>query len=687
MTYMMNIVRMLFQRPSRSIGTKLFLIFFCSLGVSVIGMGLFSSRIAENAIIDQMKKSSQDLVTTAGEKLDMKQQFYIDLSNQLISDSTFTKNLFQISNAGIAKAELQRRTSEMRDVFDQLALSDQSIRDITLIPIQTSLDIISTQREGLSSDLRTASWIQTIRSASGKPVWMPIEDKGYLGDSPKPLFAYGRLLGKNNVGSEDFILIVQIEANVLQTMVNAFQLSDGAETFITTQSGKLILSNNKVSNTHTISLPANPTVSGSFIDKHVSGVRNLMAYRQSSISNWSFIAVAPLAELTKSVSKIQKMTYLFIGLNILIALMIGLWIVFMVGKPLAHIVKLMRLAADGNLTGRLSVQNRNDEIGQVEFAYEQMMENIGALILSSRESVIEVTEFSKRMSSAAEITVISAREIHAATDQIAGGAIDLASNAEQSAERMEQMSTSLTDVFSLQRIMAHSAEEVEEVCRTGGNSVHDLLRKAGDTEASFRVVAGKVNSLQESASSVRAILKILKEITNSTKILSLNASIEATRAGAAGASFKVIATEIRQLAVRSNASIGQVGQYTDIILQEVESTVGAMSDALPFFQDMNVEVFEVFNLFTRIQEEMKQLLTRATDVTLSLNKLNAVQSVLGQAIFEVSAVSQESSASTEQVASLCSTQLTIGEQLLELSTRLNQISGQLARHMSHFHTK
>ncbi|OPH46550.1 hypothetical protein BC351_13700 [Paenibacillus ferrarius] len=313
-------VRMLFQLPSRSIGTKLFLIFFCSLGMSVAGMGIFSSNIAENAIIDLMKKSSQDLVTTAGEKLDMKQQFYVDLSNQLISDSTFTKNLFQISNAGIGKAELQRRTSEMRDLFDQLALSDQSIRDITLVPVQNSLEIISTEREGVNSKLRTANWIQTIRSANGKPVWMPIEEKGYLGDSPKPLFAYGRLLGKNNVGSDDFILLVQIEANVLQSMVDGFKLSEGAETLITTQSGKMILSNNRVSNLHDVSLPANSTASGSFIDKSTRGLNNLLAYRQSAVSNWTFIASAPLGELTHSVSKIQHMTYLFIGLNILVAL-------------------------------------------------------------------------------------------------------------------------------------------------------------------------------------------------------------------------------------------------------------------------------------------------------------------------------------------------------------------------------
>lgn len=90
---------------------------------------------------------------------------------------------------------------------------------------------------------------------------------------------------------------------------------------------------------------------------------------------------------------------------------------------------------------------------------------------------------------------------------------------------------------------------------------------------------------------------------------------------------------------------------------------------------MNLEVYEVYKLFTRIQEEMDQLLTRSTDVTVSLDQLNNVQTILGQAIFEVLAVSQESSASTEQVASLCSTQLTIGDQLLELSARLNLISG------------
>lgn len=89
------------------------------------------------------------------------------------------------------------------------------------------------------------------------------------------------------------------------------------------------------------------------------------------------------------------------------------------------------------------------------------MENIGVLFIRYRGSANEVTEFSRRMANAAEVTVTS-------------------------------------------------AQEVEQVCRTGGSSVNGLMRKAEDTEASFRFAARKVNSLQESVSSVRSILNIFR---------------------------------------------------------------------------------------------------------------------------------------------------------------------------------
>lgn len=68
-------------------------------------------------------------------------------------------------------------------------------------------------------------------------------------------------------------------------MVNSFKMSEGAETLITTQAAKMILSNNMSSNLHDVSLPANSTDFSSFIDKSTKGIDNLLAYRLSPIAN------------------------------------------------------------------------------------------------------------------------------------------------------------------------------------------------------------------------------------------------------------------------------------------------------------------------------------------------------------------------------------------------------------------
>jgi methyl-accepting chemotaxis protein len=683
MTEWKMLIRMLLRAPKRSIGTKLFLIFFCFLSVSVAVLGLVSSGIAKTALIEQTQKSSLSSISLAGEKLDMKQQFYVDISNQLISNSSFTKNLFQITNPGLSQDELNRRISEIRGLLDQLALSDPHIRNITLFPVEDPLmKPISTEREG-AEKTPDSPWVKEVKAANGNPVWLPIEGQGYLGNSPKALFAYGRVLGKSNIGSHDFILLVQVEAKVLQSMVQALKLSDGAETVITTSEGKTVQSSSENSVVSLVELPVTSELTGVYTHVGQDGIERLVTYRKSKISNWSFVGIAPLHELTGAVKQIQFTSYVFVAGNIFIALLIGLWIVLMVGKPLSKMQELMKLAADGNLTGRLSSRG-DDEIAQVAYAYNQMMEQISHLVLETRETVREVTDSSIQISSSAEQTAQSSREIHIAADQISQGAVNLAENAEMGTRRMEQVGGRLTEAFEYQGQMAASAQEVDQVCRNGGNTMELLISKTADTEAYFRQVADRVLKLQEASSSVKSFLKLMTEMANQTKILSLNASIEATRAGLAGAGFKVISNEIRQLAERSNSSIGQVADLTESIHVEVQSTVSAMTKAFPFFQDMIREVHAVHELFLQIQKQMDGVLRSSSNVTMSLSQLDETQIMLSHSMSEVSAVSQESSAATEEVASLCAAQLVIGEQLVELSTRMNAVSAKLESHMARF---
>ncbi len=675
---------MLFRPPTRSIGTKLFLIFFCLVCLSVAAIGLVSFNIARNAIIDQMQNSSQQTITLASEKLDMKQQFYLDLSSQLMKNSSFSEHIFQLPNQSQSKEERLRRIEEIRGLLDQLVLSDPRIRDISLFPLEDELDPISTRREGIESN-KDSIWMKDIQQAGGEVIWLPILESGYLSTAPapKPLYAYGKLLGKSNMGSHDFVLLVQIEAVVLEEMIQAVKLSEGAETAIYDELGKRIITNKADALNSDFVVPNEEVSSGYEIQPNTLGEEELIAYQSSPVNRWILVGKAPLQELTGATKSIQTITYLAIASSVLVTIIIGLWLVLMIGKPLGQLQILMNQAANGNLIGRLVVRGK-DEIGQVALAYNQMMEQIGHLVAETRLTVEEVAASSHRIAEVADQTATSTQEIHLASEQIAQGAIGLATEAETGNSRVEQMGSRLVEVQSLQLRMTSTAQEVNVVCHEGGDTVNRLIVRTTETEGHFRNVNQRVNGLKDSAQSIYELLKLMTEMAKQTKVLSLNASIEASRSGVAGAGFRVIAEEIRGLAERSNASIGHVGDLTESIQGEVSSTVSAMTMALPFFQEMIADVHAVHRLFENVQGQMNNLISRLGDVTGSLMHLDETQGMLTYSMGEVSAVSQQSSAASEQVASLCATQLFIGENLVELSEKLNQVSKKLEQQMQGF---
>lgn len=679
------LARMMLNRPSRSIGTKLFLIFFCFLGASIAGLGFFSFSIAKTAIVDQMLSGSLQSISVAGEKLDMKQQFYLDVSKQLMNNSSFTKHLFLMTNKGIGEEELRQRMLDIQKLFEQLLLSDDQIWDITLIPLEDDIPVIRTGRSEIEAEIADAAWVDATRNAAGQPVWLSVQDKGYLGNASKPLFGYGRLLGRGNVGSHDFILLVQMDAAVLRDIAASVMLSSGSETVIMARSGETIMGNAPESIMDFVHMPAEASDAGSYVDEGTNGTERLIAHRRSALNDWRIVAVAPLQELYSPVTTIREMTFIFIIVNTIAALLIGVWMAGMVGLPLTQMLALMRSAVDGNLSGRLVFKRHQDEMGQTAQAYNRMMEQISRLISNASATALEATESGRLMSEAANQTAQTAGDIHGASHEIARGARQLMVQAEAGTDRMGEMGVRVSELLTLQHQMSRSAVTVNEWCQQEKRTVHTLIDKTAESEAELHKVAERANILQESAHSVQSFLVRMADMARQTKVLALNASIEATRAGEAGAGFKVISDEVQHLANQTNALIGHANEVMRTIQTEVEGTVKALYAALPYFRDMAGEVYSVQHLFNGIEEQMEVLLSHSHEVVAAVDLLEKHQLLLNETMKEVTTVSRESAAATEQVASLCTAQFSIGEQLVGRSDRMLRISSRLEQHMSSFH--
>ncbi len=685
MTEFRTLIGSLFRSPARSIGTKLFLIFVCAVCLSVAGLGWFASGAARSGIIDELERGSVQTVTLAGEKLDMQQLSYLNLAQELVNNSSFMEPLFQITNASIDEGERQVLAGNIQSLLDQLALSDTRIRDITLFPLEDALPPISTIREtGTMAAAANEPWMRDVVRAEGKEVWLPTREKGYFGNAPKPLFAYGKLLGKKNIGSRDFALVVQIEASVLGDLIKEVRLSDGAETQILDAHGRLLATNRSEETGAGEVFAYDATQqAGSAIRVGPDGRQLWTAYRHSPVSGWTLAVVAPLKELTASADRIRTVTMLAVAGCAVVALLVGLWLVRMIGSPLRRMESLMNQAADGHLTGRMHVRSKN-ELGQVAAAYNRMMENLGRMVGDTLASAKEVAASSQRLSEAASHTTSAAHDIRAVTEQIAAGAINLASGAERGIVSVESMGERLKEAYSLQERMAGAALETGEACRRGGVAMEGLVSRAEATESRLRKAGDRIVGLKEEAGSVRGIVEVMDRMSKQIRILSLNASIEATRAGAAGAGFKVIAEEIRRLAERSDESIASVGSFTESIEGEVEGTFAAMEEALPFFRQMMEEIGAIHLAFGEMSERMELLGGHSAEVEQALRQLNEDGASLATVMGEVSAIAQQSTAASEEAAHQCTSQTQISEQLLEQSKSLSEVSDKLALQMRQF---
>jgi methyl-accepting chemotaxis protein len=365
------------------------------------------------------------------------------------------------------------------------------------------------------------------------------------------------------------------------------------------------------------------------------------------------------------------------------AVVIGYFVSGMIRRPLNLLRDLMDQGARGNLKVRAAFKSQ-DEIGQLGKSFDLMMEQITALVEKTRDSAVQVTETATELSNASRTTASAAKEIAVATEQISAGASGLATESERGNELTQQIGERMKNVIQANLEMGNAASGVQNSSELGTKYMSELITKTNDAETTIRSMVEKVDKLKESTRSIRKILEVLNNMTKQTNILSLNATIEAARAGTAGKGFMVVADEIRKLADQSRQSIGVVGEITETIQREIDETVSALSNAYPIFQQQIVSVKEADTIFKEVRTHMGGFITQLSNVSDSISELDQSQAVLSEAMTNVSAVAQESLATSEEVSSLSQEQLGISEGLVRLADQLENLSNSLKESLTRF---
>jgi len=665
-----------FENPIRSVGMKLFLLIFCSILACVLSLGWFSYSKSKSIIQQKVADSSiQTAEQTAG-KIALMLESYERQSLQFITDSNF---IGLLSTLAIATDDYERfdTSRQLTEKLSSIAMADSSYESISLIPIESDGQIMSTGGSLDQEKLMHLPQLQAIREANGKAVWVPTLPGGIDGTRTSPTFALGRVLNQGKA----YLLILEIKAKALADEMATVNFGEDSTSYIVANNGSVVYGpdQEKWGGNYEYELPGEEGSATVLVD----GTSTLSAAGVLKNNGWKLIGNIPVSALVKDAKVISNLTWLISAIAVLIAAGIGVIVMLSVGRPLAQLRTLMNEGERGNLTVRSTIRKK-DEIGQVSDSFNRMMEEITSLVRQTNLSAQEVLATATALTDASRKTAGAAKEIATATEEIANGATNLAVESEKGTDLTIQIGTQVQSVIDSNSEMGQSANEVDEASRTGSVYMGNLIEKTGQTEEMTRSMVEKVDKLKESTGSIRKILDVLGNITKQTNILSLNATIEAARAGAAGKGFMVVADEIRKLADQSRESIGVVGGIVENISKEIDETVGVLSEAYPIFQEQIESVREANQIFVVVQDNMGGFIRRLSSATDSVRQLESAQNTLSLAMSNVSAVAEEASATSEEVASLSNEQLNISDGLVELSSRLEAVSGKLRESLSRF---
>ncbi len=275
-------------------------------------------------------------------------------------------------------------------------------------------------------------------------------------------------------------------------------------------------------------------------------------------------------------------------------------------------------------------------------------------------------------------------EISDTINSIAKGAADQAQESQQGVRMIEKLSEQIERVYGSYQAVTRETAMIEGLNRAGLDSVAVLRTKSGETETASERIFGVVEKLTAIIADIGLFVRSIEGIAEQTNLLALNAAIEAARAGEAGRGFAVVAEEVRKLADESKQATMQIGSLMENIEEESALAVKTMEVMRGATQEQGAAVEQTHTSFDNIAAAIRTIVTGVADVNEAIAVMQAEKSDVMTAIESISAVSQQTASSSEEVAGSTTRQLaaiaTLRDAVKELDVLVQGVETQLRKY-------
>ena len=335
-------------------------------------------------------------------------------------------------------------------------------------------------------------------------------------------------------------------------------------------------------------------------------------------------------------------------LNVLfIAVMV--YLSFKIRKPLLTTAEYIDQIANGNLSGNLEVKSVIREVTTLIRASVSLRDKLNSIVTEVDGHAAQLDSSMELLNTLASASSKGTNQIRQAVDELAATATSLAENVQTVNSRMLEMGDNVNAIHSETVTLNENSNKMDRANRNASESMNLVLESSHTSSDIITEMIVQVKATNEAIASISKAVELISDITAQTNLLSLNASIEAARAGQAGKGFAVVATEIKQLAEQSSQSADTIKKIADDILEKSNKSVELTERMRALAEKEQADIGGAKNGFDALSEIIEANVTTAGIIAEKTKNLEELKQTIINSITELSAISEENAASNEEV--------------------------------------
>jgi methyl-accepting chemotaxis protein WspA len=298
------------------------------------------------------------------------------------------------------------------------------------------------------------------------------------------------------------------------------------------------------------------------------------------------VADNAMANIDDAVAAAKVSMIISLLVAVLVAGLCGLLLMRAIMAPMNRIVTILEIMRTGDLSSRLNL-DRKDEFGAVETGFNDMMTELTSLVSQAQRSSVQVTTSVTEIAATSKQQQATATETAATTTEIGATSREIAATSRDLVRTMTEVSTAADQASVLAGSGQQGLARMED-------TMHSVMGAAD-------LVNAKLAILNEKAGNINQVVVTIVKVADQTNLLSLNAAIEAEKAGEYGRGFAVVATEVRRLADQTAVATYDIEQ----MVREIQSAVSAGVMGMDKFSE---EVRRGMSEVQQVGEQLSQII-------------------------------------------------------------------------------